>query len=201
MRIVCVVEGHGEVEAAPELLRRIIGALSPETIVECPRPIRVARNKIIKAGELERVARFAASGTSPDDLILVLLDADADCPAGLGPSLLVRAQTACPDRCIRVVLARREFEAWFLAAAESLSGRRGLKLDLSAPDDPESIRDAKAWLSAHRQDGHSYRETVDQTALAAGFDLDRARARSPSFAKLWRDVKSALRLPPQTGAT
>ena len=36
-----------------------------------------------------------------------------------------------------------------------------------------------------------YRETLDQAALSAVFDLDAARS-APSFDKLWRDVASLL---------
>jgi hypothetical protein len=85
-------------------------------------------------------------------------------------------------------LAKREFEAWFLAAAPSLQGRRGLSANLALPDDPEQPRDCKGWLSRHRTDGRSYKPTADQAALAAVFDLLLARANSPSFDKLWRDV-------------
>ena len=42
-----------------------------------------------------------------------------------------------------VFLAKKEFEAWFLAAAESLRGQQGLPLDLTSPHYPENIRGAK----------------------------------------------------------
>lgn len=46
----------------------------------------------------------------------------------------------------------------------------------------------------------TYKETVDQRAMTAVFDLDEARAVSPSFDKLWREVErlvaSAIDAPP-----
>ena len=39
-----------------------------------------------------------------------------------------------------MVFAKCEYEAWFLAAAESIAP------DVSAPEDTESIRGAKEWL-------------------------------------------------------
>ncbi|MGN9894906.1 hypothetical protein [Micromonospora sp. L31] len=81
------------------------------------------------------------------------LDADDHCPADLGPRLLHRAQAARPDVKVCVVLANREFEAWFLAAAKSLGGLRGLPDVLEPPAYPEAKRDAMGWLS-ERMAGH-----------------------------------------------
>ena len=160
--------------------------------VEVRPPIRVKRHRIIKAGELERTIEFAARLAGTGGRILVLLDADDDCPAELGPSLLERARHARSDRSIRVVLAKAEFEAWFLASALSLAGHRGLPLDLEAPADAESVRDAKGWLSRSMLAGHSYRAVLDQPALAVVMDLALAR-QAPSFDKFWRDVEALLR--------
>ncbi len=41
--VACVVEGHGEVEAVPVLLRRVVESLAPEQRVDVPRPIRDAK--------------------------------------------------------------------------------------------------------------------------------------------------------------
>ena len=133
--ILAIVEGHGEVTALPELLHRIAGEISPDIIVETPRPIRVPRNKLVKQGELERAVAFASHKAGTDGCIIVLLDADRDCPAELAPQLLARAVAASPGRDIRAVLAKAEYEAWFLAAAGSLAGRRGLDQALASPDD------------------------------------------------------------------
>ncbi len=190
--ILAIVEGHGEVTALPQLLRRIAGEVSPDLVVETPRPIRVPRNRIVKEGELERAVTLASHKAGIDGCIIVLLDADRDCPAELAPQLVARAAAACPGRDVRAVLAKTEYEAWFLAAAGSLAGRRGLDEALAPPDDPEAIQDAKGWLSARMPLGRRYRETLDQAALTATFDMAEARRRSPSFDKLWRDVRSLL---------
>ncbi len=190
-RIATIVEGHGEVEAVPILLRRIAELMSPETVLELPRPIRIPRNRVVRAGELERAIGLAAARAGADGCILLLLDADDDCPAELAPRLLERAVAARPDRDIRVVLAKTEYEAWFLAAALSIAGRHGLDGAVAPPDDPEEIRNAKGWLSTRMPAGRSYRETIHQGSFSAVFDLDLARA-APSFDKLWRDVSSLI---------
>lgn len=190
-RVVTVVEGHGDVAAVPILVRRIAAVVSPDAVIDVPRPIRVKRYSLLKEGELERAVELAARQAGADGRILILLDADRDCPMDLGPKVLRRATAARSDRTIRVVLAKREYEAWFLAAADSIAGRRNIDSATTAPAQPESIADAKRWLSDRMPAGQSYRETLDQPALTAVFDLDSARS-APSFDKMWRDVSSLL---------
>lgn len=190
-RIATIVEGHGEVDAVPVLLRRIVQRVSPGTALNLPRPIRVPRNRIVREQELENAVGLAAARAEADGGILVLLDADRDCPARLAPRLLARALAARTDRTIRVVLAKLEYEAWFLAAAASLAGQAGLHEDIAPPDDPEAVRDAKGWLSARMPPGRPYRETLHQARFSAAIDLDLART-APSFDKLWRDLGSLI---------
>lgn len=191
-RIVPIVEGQGEVAAVPVLLRRMVAAMDVDRHADVARPMRVSRDKVVHEGELERFVELAARDAGRGGCVLVLLDADDDCPAQLGPGLLTRARGVRDGLRVRVTLAMREFEAWYLAAAPSLSGQRGLPEDLRPPDAPESIRDAKGWLQDRRTDGFAYGPTTDQPALAAVMDLDQARRGSTSFAKLWRDVAGLL---------
>ena len=120
VQIRCIVEGHGEVEAVPILIRRIAASLYPELLIETPPPIRIPRNKVVKEGELERGVELAARNIKSQGGIFIILDSDDDCPAQLGPELLRRALQARGDLPIAVALAKHEFESWFLAAAESL---------------------------------------------------------------------------------
>lgn len=201
MKLACIVEGHGEVDAVPLLLRRVALAIRPGLSLHVEQPLRVSRNKLVKPRELERTVELAGRRAGPQGAILLLLDSDDECPAHLAPLLLSRARSTRSDLAIGVVLAKREFEAWFLAAAESLRGKRGLSPNLTAPEDPESIRRAKEWLTAHMEPGRKYVETLDQPALAAIFDLELAR-RASSFDKLYRDVASFLaQISPDAGQT
>lgn len=190
IRVVCIVEGHGDVQAVPILLRRIAEAISPDSPIDTPHPIRVPRSRLLKEGEIERAVELAARQSTANDAILILLDADDDCPAELAPRILTRAHGARRDRRTGVVLANREYEAWLLAAAESIAQLRGLGANLMPPEDPEAIRGAKEWLSQHMS-ASSYRETIDQAPLTARMDLEAAR-RAPSFDKLWRTMKEIL---------
>lgn len=190
-RIAPIVEGFGDVEAVPILIRRIATEFDPSMSVVVLRPFRVPRSKLVKVGEIERAVEFAARATGSQGAIVVLVDSDDDCPATLGPALLGRAKITRSDRPIGVVLAKYEFEAWFLAAAESLRGRRRLRNDITAPPDPEGVRDAKGWLSDRMPPNSRYREVLDQPALTQLFDMTAART-APSFDKCWRELTRML---------
>jgi hypothetical protein len=191
IKIGCIVEGHGEVEAVPLLIRRVADNLYPELQIVIPRPVRTPRNKIVKVGELERRVELAAQKIGGQGAIFIILDSDDDCPAELGPTLLDRASQVRRNLPIAVVLAKQEFEAWFLAAAESLRGKRELKNDIHSPRAPEAIRNAKGWLSERMGDNRTYRETRDQPALTALFDLEQAR-QANSFDKCYREIVRLL---------
>jgi hypothetical protein len=184
MRLGIVVEGEGDVQAVPVVVRRLL-TRQGLTQLDIPRPFRLTKGKMLKQAELERAVELMARRTAPDGALLVLLDADTDCPAEIGPRLLAWVKRARGDRRASVVVARHEFEAWFLAAAKSLRGHRGLPADLQPPHDAEAVRDPKGWLASKMPNGYS--ETLDQAALAAIFDLASAEV-LPSFAKLVRDL-------------
>lgn len=188
-----MVEGDGEVRAVPELIRRIGYQLDPPVYPEVPEPVLVKRQQIVKQDYLERFMRLATLKLEDrPGGVLLLIDAETDCPAELGPRLLGWAQASHPQTAIGVVLAKRMYEAWFLAAAESLRGRRDLRDDLVAPDDPETTGGPKAWLREQMPPNRRYDEVRDMVALTAALDLELARTRSPSFDKCWRVIKALL---------
>lgn len=193
VRIAAIVEGHGECEAVPVLIRRIALEIDPGFVPKVFPPLRVPASRLLKEGEIERSVDFAARKLQGRGGIIVIVDCDWEggCPAREGPSLLERAHRSRPDLPISVVLAKKEFEAWFLASAESLRGKRGLPAKLQSPPYPETIRGAKEWLSSMMLQGVSYSETDDQTALTSVFDMAMAR-RADSFDKCYRDIRRML---------
>ena len=191
VKIGCIVEGHGEVEAVPILIRRVAALHYPELTTVIPTPIRIPRNRVFKAGELERAVGLAVRNIGRQGAIFIILDSDDDCPAKLGPSLLRQVSQVFRNMPIAVVLAKHEFEAWFLAAAVSLRGERGLRSDIDPPSDPEAIRGAKEWLYDRMQSGKTYRSKRDQPALTARLNLEQAR-NADSFDKCYRDIVRLL---------
>lgn len=191
-RVAAIVEGDGEVEAVPLLIRRIARTVVPDLALETTRPFRVRRNQIVKSGQLERYVELVVRRHGPECGILVLLDANGDCPADLGRELRDRVSRSRSDARVEVVLAKSEYEAWFLAALESLRGKRGIHAGATPPDEPEEIRDAKGRLRRETPRSQPYDPVDDQAALTSLFDLGQARERSPSFRKMWRAVSSLL---------
>lgn len=190
-RVVAVVEGHGEVESLPLLLRRVLSSRFPGQYFELPRPIRAPRDKLVNdEKELARVMALASAKARADGAVLLLLDADDDCPAELGSHLKSRCGEVAGVSPIGVVLACREYESWFLAAAESLAGYRGLPKDLTAPFDSEVTRDAKGWVRQHRG---LYDSRLDQAALTSRIDLRAAERNSRSFRKLCSEIETILK--------
>ncbi|MBT8421021.1 MAG: DUF4276 family protein [Gammaproteobacteria bacterium] len=196
IRISAIVEGHGEVETVPVLLRRLCAWLSPLCQIEVTVPIRIHRDRFLKRHEEFRKHLLLATSKSRDNgWILILLDADDDCPAKLGARILEQAKAVVPHRRVSVVLANREFEAWFIAAASSVDGQRGFSCPEKAVSDPDTIRNAKGWIGKQMPSGQKYREVTDQPAFAAMFDLELARNRSRSFRKLCEEWQKCAHQP------
>lgn len=195
-RIVPIVEGDGEVKAVPILLRRMATWMSPGAWVDVEMPIRVRRDRFLqREQEFHRVLLHAANKSGDDGWLLILLDADDDCPAQLGRLTLERARVCVPHRRVSVVLPNREYEAWFLAAARSLHGKRGFCFDASQQVEAERPRNTKLWMTQHMPGG-TYQVMTDQPAFSAEIDLDQAHAGSRSFRKLCSEFRrEALRLP------
>lgn len=197
-RLSTIVEGHGEVEALPGLVCRIARELQWSGHLLLNRPLRVHRDRFIRnPAEFERYVELAARRTRGAGAVLILLDAEEDCPARLGPELRKRARQFRPDVPLAVVMAKRQFEAWFVAAAPSLRGVENLPPSLPPAPDPESLPNPKQWLAEQMR--QKYIEPWHQPIFAAHMDLNLAR-RAPSFAKLCRDLARLLPAPPSPTA-
>ena len=64
--IIAIVEGGGEVQAVPILIRRIAEVATPGLFPDVPKPIRVRRDRILKPREIERHVELAANQAGPD---------------------------------------------------------------------------------------------------------------------------------------
>ncbi len=182
MMIQPIVEGQGEVAAVPLLLRRLMGEAHAWGL-EVGRPHRRPRTQLVKKDSLQRAVQIAAL---PDHCaaILVLFDADDDCPMELAPILEAWAVEAAGGKPCAVVMANREYEAWFLASIEALRGKASILPEATSHHEPEVPRDAKGELERRMPHSASYSPTVDQVALTAHFDLERAYRHCRSFRKL-----------------
>lgn len=190
--VASIVEGQGEEHAMRELLTRIAATVNPALVPKVNPPIRVKSGSFIHDDAyLSRYVRLAAAKAAQEGgFVLIVLDSEDYCPAELGPAILEKARNARPDVPIMVALAYREFETWFVTAAKSLRGHRGLPADMEPPSDPESYRDAKGWLGKRMPSG--YDPVIDQASFTHAFSFCEA-ARNPSFRRLLHRLRSQFR--------
>ncbi len=170
-----IVEGHGEVQAFPLLVRRILG----ERNIQAPinQPHRIPRDRMLR--DVARAMTLQRGRVGDSGLILILFDSD-DCDAH--EAEVKTRQAAADDRPLMACAAVREYEAWFLAGLESLRGHRSVREDAEFAGDPELPRGAKERLSARMNE--PYKETLHQPAFSQLVDLRMVRAQSRSFASL-----------------
>jgi hypothetical protein len=205
--IVPIVEGRGEVEAVPILLRNWLKFRRYRTVeVDLAGPVFAGGKGTIAAAHdstrrrgVEHYVHLAL--LRQPDVILVLLDADDDCPVTLGGELLARARTLVPtDHPIGVVVAKREYEAWFLAAFPSARFRQGLmqqgfrltQQSLPRGMEVEAIADCKARI-AGLIGLRKYVERRHQPALTRILPFTRGMSRwSRSFRKLLKELHGLL---------
>ena len=189
-----IVEGQGEAQAFPVLLRRLILELGCYMDVGGS-PYRSKRTLMVRESDFKKAVQTAALKPNTCAL-LVLFDADNDCAVTHVPDMLAWAREVVPAMPCGVVMARREYEAWFLAAIESLRGQRGIHPEAAYPQDPEQDGGAKRAVSLFMPPNARYSETADQPAFLARLDLGTAYRRASSFRKL---VKELCRLLTELG--
>ena len=175
----------------PALIRRIADSVGFVGDLRMNPPIRVKSGSFLNDEDYFRryVALAAAKAVPHSGSLLILLDCEDDCPGTLGPTLLQRAQAVRSGVDIFVALACREYETWFISAAPSLRGRRGLPQDLNTPKDAEQTRNAKGWLGDRMN--VRYDPVIHQLEFTKEFDLKLART-NRSFDRLYRRVQSFL---------
>jgi hypothetical protein len=64
VEIACIVEGHSERVAVPNLVRRIAQDLDTTLDVKIAKPLRMQKKKLLKTGELEHAVQHMARKAS-----------------------------------------------------------------------------------------------------------------------------------------
>lgn len=134
--------------------------------------------------------------------MLLLRDEDDGCPRDLAPVAAGWLRNLALPFPSAVVLAHREFEAFFLPCLSRMVGRKlvspegierpGLLPGSVFTGNPESLRGVKEWLSKHMPPGRAYKPTLDQLALARLVDFRMLREANPGlpcFGSLERAVR------------
>lgn len=197
-RIVPIVEGDGEVEAVPLLLGKLVAGMGrPEIGISSPPLNAGSCSNLTKPGGLERFVQNAALRPHCG-AILVLMDADKGCPLKIAEEFVSRINTLGTKFPVVVVIAKCEYEAWFLASLDSiagkgLEGRAGLPLGTAYADtDVETLVGVKGWLSRHIPGSRRYKETFDQAPMTRLLNPDLVAPRSRSFRRLRHALEEAV---------
>lgn len=112
LRIMPIVEGHGEFNCIRILLERIRRELLAGEFVNVLRPIRGTSGQLVKQKGIQHAVRLAGKAlkqlpaTGDPTLVLILIDADEACPRNLGPELLRYAREENSAIDIACVLAK-----------------------------------------------------------------------------------------------
>ena len=188
-RIIPIVEGEGEVEAVPLLLRRIL-EYNGQWNWSVGRPTRAGHLDVLRH-RLSRVLQRAQQ--EPDCAgILILLDLDDGCPYEEARNLAAQVRQLNLPIPVAIVFAHREYEAWFLASLATIAGSYGLPPDLTYPGDVEARRGVKECLTRQMPSHMPYKETVHQAKFTARIDLALARDNSRSFRRLLHAVEQLV---------
>ena len=191
--IVPIVEGDGDRYAVPDLVRNILWQCNRFDIVVAQSV--VAKGKFRLRNQFEQNLQYALKkGASA---ILAFVDADDKCPGEEATNLAERADVLGLQIPIAVVCAKSEYETWFICSLGNEKGTRikeylGLPKELSTPDNPEDIRDAKGCLMGHMAQNQAYRETADQQPLTHFIEMELVRKRSRSFRRIWHAIKELV---------
>ena len=184
--IVPIVEGPGDVAAFPPLLVKIlqqVNCRSDVIVAHGKGSVVNAQNKQKLEKHLEKFLRHAQN--KPDcGAIIVLVDADDDCPVIRFEQMTHRCCQAGLQVPVQVVYAHRMYESWFLASIETIRGRHGISEEASLEVAVETVGSPKKWLSDRMPHGSTYKETTHQVSLSKEIDLDMACEKSRSFRRL-----------------
>jgi len=213
LRIAPIVEGHGDEISVRKLLERVWYEVAGGEWVDVLKPVRRPRTKLLKRDpatkeilpnrdEIHRAIKLASmklANTEPDTprLVLLMFDADEDCPKKIVEALESILKLVDPSVDLAMVFPHVEYETWFVAAADSLRDFLDLRPGDEKILDPETARLGKKWIQ-DRFRHHRYSETLDQVRLTHVMDLRLCRERSPSFHKLCRELESRSKVDNRT---
>jgi hypothetical protein len=182
-KLVLFVEGEGDRQAVPVLVKRLLTDLQAweHLALELP-PLMVGNIAEVTRDDYRHWMRWLQATRKRPDLggVLVLLDGDLErvrkerfCAADFGSCLAQRAKTAGAGTLfsVGIVFACQEYESWVLAGAERLAGlpfpdgRPGIRAEATVPEGnlEEAPRDAKKWLDQWIDAG--YKPARDQEPL------------------------------------
>jgi len=190
-----LVEGHGEVEAAHNLVIRLSRDLGLDKPWVPPRRIpNLHQWEARKSGGVRAGAELIRS--KPDvGALLILRDEDDACPKNLAPNIADQLRMLNLPFPTAYVLLHPEYEVLFLPCLENMGFPQWDR------DSWEQRRGIKEWLSSRLPRGQAYKPTVNQLPMTRKIDFDMLRkANVPCFGSLERALQFLFDHAGETGA-
>ena len=193
-RIISIVEGPGDKQAVPGLVRRILYEKMNRFDIIVGRVIK-ANGKPGSVEKVERLLQYAILENC--DGILVLFDADDECPYEEASKIANQAMALGLGVPVVVVYAEAEYESWFICnlapgRGQEIRERLSMENSVDAPKDVENIKGAKEWLTRNMPYNRAYKETSYQEPLTQYIDLGFTQTKSRSFRRLCHAVEELV---------
>ena len=192
-----LVEGHGEVEAAQNLIVRV--SHDHSCFLTWSKPLRWKNLQqwapSSGKGGVRGAVEFIRSKADVAAL-LILCDEDDACPKDVAPDIAGKLSVLNLEFPVAYVLLHPEYEVLFLPCLDNMKekfqdGRSALMPSACWDGETlESRRGVKEWLSKNFPDGRRYKPSIDQLPMTQKIDLQTLRkADVPCFGSLERAVQ------------
>lgn len=191
-RLIALVEGPGDVTAAPVLLRKLLQKTNtydwipgdPMKVGELP----ALRKKLRNFAEALRIKMHEGKCHG----VLVLLDLEDGCPRTEAWALAADFAAFGLPYPVAVVFAHREYEEWLVASLPTIAPNVSSLPDELQRDYPiEGKRGVKEWITRQMPTGTIYKETTDQAGFTALLEIDLA-LECRSFRRLYKAVSEII---------
>ena len=182
-----ILEGAGDKEAAPQLIRNLAYAHEIFDLSIVPDPIR--RQNIPKLRSPCELEKFITYGLMKEgDSLLILLDCDELCAKDEVHAFTERVRKQHPTKKVGFAFFKSEYESLFISCLDLIAKRYPeYEWNLDAwniEDNHEEIVDAKGYISRHMKHTRSYKPTRDQVKFTSALNFDQLREKSRSFRHL-----------------
>lgn len=192
--IIPIVEGPGERQAVPLLLRRLLQHMIERHDLTVAQSI-VTNGKGNMDRRLDRYLGYARIQKA--DGVIIVRDADDDCPHAIACNIAAKVRRVNLGVPVVIVCPKPEFEAWFIGSlvdscGDSIRDYLGLLPTITAPSNIEMLGDAKGWISRRMPEGRIYKPTRHQAKLAARICISEASIACRSFRRLLHAVEELV---------
>lgn len=195
-----IVEGQGDERATPVLIRNLFHNRFHYFEIEVLHPYRLPKGKMKIANEWPPVLSLAverlndrASAAGDKALLLVMCDADDDCPVELKSTIEEYLVGGAGNITVEFVAPSPEYETWFLSAAQSYINHADCVDEILVIPNFNEIRGAKEYFERNiLRPNRYYSETVDQAKFSSILDFSTLPERNCRSLRRFIDIFARL---------